>query len=357
MGVLSRHFVARFLSTFAISVLVLALSILTVETLTDLHLAVGKGGGWSGLFARTTLRISAYYLPYLVPLGALVAAFARFGGAARRSEIVAAKAGGISPMDLAIPVFAAGLGLAAASLLANELLSVPARAVLQHVERGDRGSLSFRQGAFWYADGAFLFRVESADERADVLHGVTIFERAPGGRLLRRIRAARAEFLGAERWRVNDAEILHFDPNRPTDPGDREVHAVIDLELGNRRTLLEANPEILPLRELREYASAKTRGSAQSLQAHSLVHERLTNPLATLPFVILATALGLRVERSRSLARSALPGVVVILVYFLIRHYAGMLSRQGVWTPTTGAWGSLLLLTAVALERLRGVPR
>lgn len=357
VGVLSRHFVARFLSTFAASVVILTLAILTVETLTDLHVAVGENGDWSDLFSLTSLRISAYYLPYLVPLGAFVAAFVRFGGAARRSEIVAAKAGGISPLDLALPVFAAGLGLGLASLAANELLSVPSRAALQQIERGDRGALSFRQGAFWHADGAYLFRVESADEGARVLHGVTVFERDPRGRLIRRVRAARAEFVGNDRLAMSDAEMLSLDPEHPAAEGVREAHAVIELELGNRGTLLEANPDLLLLRDLLVYADGKTAGSAQALQARSLIHERLTNPLATLPFVILATALGLRVERSRSLARSALPGVLAVLAFLLVRHYAGMLSRQGVWPATMGAWGSLALFAVAAADQLRRVPR
>ncbi len=357
MGVLSRHFVARFLSTFAAALVVLTLAILTVESLTDLHVAVDEGGAWSDLFSLTALRISAYYLPYLVPLGAFAAAFARFGGAARRSEIVAAKAGGISPLGLARPVFAVGLALGVVSLAANELLSVPSRAALQRVERGDHSALSFRQGAFWYSDGPLVFRVESADESASLLIGVTIFERDGDGRLLRRVRAARAEFLGDERWRMNDAEILHLDPDRPGEPAERQLHAVVELELGNRDTLLEANPDLLSLPDLREYARSTPAGSAQALVARSAIHERLTNPLATFPFVLLATALGLRVEGNRSLARSALPGVIVVLLFLLARHYAGMFSRQGVWAPTTGAWGTLLLLGLVAVDQLRRVPR
>jgi lipopolysaccharide export LptBFGC system permease protein LptF len=171
------------------------------------------------------------------------------------------------------------------------------------------------------------------------------------------VRAARAEFLGRERWGVHAGGVRRLDPHRPADPGILESHVELELEIGSRRTLLEANPEMLALPELREYGQGKAPGSAQALQALSLIHERLTNPLATLPFVVLATALGLRVERTRSLARSALPGVLAILVFLLVRHYAGMLSRQGIWGPMTGAWGSLLLFALAAGDQLRRVPR
>lgn len=357
MGVLSRHFVSRFLSTFAVSIAILALAILSVESLTDLHVAFGETGTWSDLFVRTALRVAAHYLPYLIPISATVAAFVRFGGAARRSEIVAAKAGGISPLELALPVLIAGLALGAFSLLAGEVLSVPARAALQDAERGEPGGLSYRQGAFWYVDGAVVFRVESADEGARVLHGVTIFERDGRGRVLRRIRATRAELVGQGRWRADHAEILRIDPERPARAGTLESHEQIELELGNRQELLGANPDFLPMGDLLSFAALTPEGSAQELEARSLIHQRLSNPLATFPFVVLAVALGLRVERSRSLARSALPVVLAVLTFLLVRHYAGMLSRQGVWPAAVGAWGSLAVFLVAALDQLRRVPR
>ncbi len=357
MGVLSRHFVTRFLGTFALSVAILTLAILTVESLTDLHVAFGESGAWSDLFVRTALRVAALYLPYLIPIAATVAAFVRFGGAARRSEIVAAKAGGISPLVLALPVLAAGLGLGGVSLLANERLSIPARAALLDTQRGDPSGLSYRQGAFWYVDGAFVFRIESADEGARVLHGVTIFERDPAGRLLRRNRASRAELVGKGRWRLLDAEILTLDPAQPAVAGVIDTHAEIELELGNRRALLSANPDLLPIRDLVEFAAASPEGSAQQLEAKSLFHQRLSNPLASFPFVVLAVALGLRVEHSRSLARSAVPVVLAVLAFLMARHYAELLSLQGVWPAALGAWGSLAVFLIAALDQMRRVPR
>ncbi len=206
-------------------------------------------------------------------------------------------------------------------------------------------------------DGAFVFRIESADEGARVLHGVTIFERDPAGRLLRRNRASRAELVGKGRWRLLDAEILTLDPAQPAVAGVIDTHAEIELELGNRRALLSANPDLLPIRDLVEFAAASPEGSAQQLEAKSLFHQRLSNPLASFPFVVLAVALGLRVEHSRSLARSAVPVVLAVLAFLMARHYAELLSLQGVWPAALGAWGSLAVFLIAALDQMRRVPR
>lgn len=357
MGVLSRHFISRFLSAFAAALLILVLSIGIVEMLADLDAMFGPGTSFRDAIRILALRIPARDLPFLIPVGGFAAAFLCFGNAARSLEVVASKAGGISPFHLLLPVFAVGALLSALSLVLNETVSVRAHGALVRIESGGAQGLSFRQGYFWYRQGRFLYRVEEADPERRILRGVTIYERDTDGRLLRRVVADRAEMADPDRWRLAGARSEHFDPDDPAAPLRVDIRERDELRVGSERALLEASLRALSILNLMEYRSLRTESSPDSVRALALIHERLVSPITTLLFVMLAAALGLRVERIRSLAKAALYGLIALFVFFLARRYAGLLGGQGVLPPALAAWSIVGLFTAFTLDQLRRIPR
>ena len=357
MGVLSRHFISRFLSAFVAAILILVLSIGIVEMLADLDAMFGAGTGWGHAARAIALRIPARDLPLLVPVGGFVAALLCFGHAARSLEIVASKAGGISPFRLLLPVFAVGGLLSALSLALNETVSVRARDALVRMESGGTEGLSFRQGYFWYRHGRFVYRVEEAETEQRILRGVTIYERDTEGRLLRRVVADRAEIDDGDHWRLTGARSEVFDPEDPATPLRVDVRDRDELQLGSERTLLEASLRTLSILNLVEYRSLRTPAAPDSVRALALIHERLVNPITTLLFVMLAAALGLRVERTRSLAKAALYGLIALFVFLFARRYASLLGGQGVVPPALAAWSVVGLFAVYTADQLRRIPR
>jgi len=357
LGVLSRHFISRFLSAFAAALLILVLSIGIVEMLADLDAMFGAGTGVGDAVRIIALRIPARDLPFLVPVGGFAAALLCFGNAARSLEVVASKAGGISPFRLLMPVFAVGALLSALSLALNETVSVRAQTALVRIESGGAEGLSFRQGYFWYRHGRFIYRVEEAEPERGILHGVTIYERDTNGRLVRRVVADRAEIGDSETWRLATARSEHFDPANPTTPLRVDVHEQEELRVGSERRLLEASLRTLSVLNLIEYRSLRTPSSPDSVRALALIHERLINPTTTLLFIMLAAALGLRVERTRSLAKAGLYGLISLFVFFFARRYANLLGGQGVLPPAWAAWSIVGLFSAFTLDQLRRIPR
>jgi lipopolysaccharide export LptBFGC system permease protein LptF len=82
MGVLSRHFLARFAGSFAGVLAALCLVMAVVELLGDFDDVVGSSEGFSGALLYVVLRIPSQWLPLLVPVAAFVAAFLALGTAA-----------------------------------------------------------------------------------------------------------------------------------------------------------------------------------------------------------------------------------------------------------------------------------
>jgi lipopolysaccharide export system permease protein len=356
MGVLSRYLLARFLLTFVATLLLMVLAAAIVELIGDIGDVMKESEGLLGALLYVGLRIPSVHLPLLIPVAAFVAAFLAFGTAARASEFVAIKAGGVSPLRVLVPAFVAAAVISALGLVAHETLAVRANEALRrHVRGGD--PITFRRGSFWYHKGRYVYNVRDADPGARELREVAIFELDGKGRLVRSIQAARARIGVDGRWDLGDAVIRGFDPERPAAPISYEQVARTELALDEELALFDAGVEDLSIRELREYRDGRPPGDSEAVRADALLHARLTAPLSTFVFVLLATPLGLRVEQSRGLARPALFGLLAVFAFSTLQEYGSALAAQGVTAPALPSWTVLALFALASLALLLRTPR
>lgn len=356
MGVLSRYFLARFVVTFAAVLLVLVLAVGVVELLGDFDDVVGSSEGFAGALLFVALRIPSQWLPLLVPVTAFVAAFVALGTAARSLEFVAIKAGGVSPLRVLVPVVLAGAVVSGLGLATNETLGIRAHEAWRRHVGGD-DQVEFRRGSFWYHKGRYVYNVRDADPQLRQLREVAIFELDGDGQLVRSIQAVRARIDEDGRWQLEDAVIRRFQPGAPDAPASFERLARTELVLTEELALLEAGVEGLSIADLREYREEHGPGDSEAIRAQALLHDRITEPLSAFVFVLLAIPLGLRVERTRSLAVPALQGVGALFAFWTLREYGVALASQGVVDPTTTPWLILAAFAAVSAWLLARTPR
>lgn len=348
MSTLTRYVVGRFILAFLGSLLILALVVLVVDTLLYLQTTLEAESSVWGVIRSLLMRMAAVYLPYLIPVATFTGALFALGSAARAREIVAMKAGGVSPIRAVMPIFGVALLLSGASFVLNETVGVGAAAALQ-TRTGDPGELAVGDGTIWSHTGRFVYHI--VEPTAPDVGGasVTVYERNAAGRLIRTIHAVDAEQLGPELWRFEAATIRRFDPDTPGKPPEIEQHPDVTLELvdDRRPPMLRAQLETLPVWTLAKYAG----GRRDSPGLQSLVHQRLSAPLLVLLFALLAVPLGLRVEQTRSLAGPALQGVALLFVFLLAREYTTtltanpLLAAAAPWTVLLlfGTWGAVSL--------------
>jgi lipopolysaccharide export system permease protein len=326
----------RFLRAFLGSLLILALSVLVVDMLLNLDELLEGGGSLAGVLRYLWLRLASVYLPYLLPVATFTGAFFALGLLARNREIIAMKAGGVSPLLALVPLFIASTVIAMVALLANETLTVGASAALAKAAGGPSGGIELRAGTIWYHTGRYVYNIGSADAGSDSVRDIRVFERNAEGRLVRLIQAARAHRLAPHEWRFEGATVRQFDPERPEEPPRVEKAREITLRLDEERSprLLQAEIAALPIWTLARYVDAAPRDA----RARSLLHQRLTGPLLVLLFALLAVPLGLRVERTKSLALPALEGVVVLFVFLLAREYSGSFASTSAAASALTPW-------------------
>jgi lipopolysaccharide export LptBFGC system permease protein LptF len=347
-----RYVLARFLSALAATLTILVLLIVVIELMLDLDLIIESKQGFSAIFLNI---ISSYLLQYLVPASALIAAFFSLGSAARSREIIAMKAGGVSPLVAAVPILAMGALLAGASVVLSDTLSVPASQALRR-QADDAGDLRLRKGTFWYHSGRFIYNFADGDART--LHEVVVFELDERNRLVRRLSAPVASVAEGRRWLLHGATVHHFDPGRPGEPPRVERGAEITLDLAREPSpaLLRKEVAALSVADLRRLVEERARHGRDTTRASALLHTRLSEPMSVLLFALLAIPLGLRVEQTKSLSRGALQAVLLIFLYYLTRDTAANLALEGV-LPAAAPWGVLAVFGAGGAASFARSPR
>lgn len=359
MRILSRYFLASYLALYIAILFAANLIIAIVELMLNFDDVLKYREGLWGVATYMFLRLPSYYLPYLVPVASFGAAFLCLGLPARGQEMVAIKAGGISPHRVAVPVLAAAAALSLATLVVNETIVLDAVREFHDLDReSDSEALFQSRGSFWYHKGNILYNVEGADRASRTLLGVSVYERDREGRLVHSIQAESAQISADDQWRLQNATIRRFDPDDPAAAPATERVAETVVAGGEQRglALLNADASVLPLVRLHEYIGAMAREGRAATRYRALFHSRLAEPLTVLLFALLAIPIGLAVEQSRSLAVAALHGVAVVGVFYGALTTTAIMAASGVAAAIPSPWILLGLFGGYGAWRLARTP-
>jgi lipopolysaccharide export system permease protein len=345
---------------FTGSILILALVLLVVDMLLNLGDVLEAESTIGGAILVLLQRSAATYLPYLIPVATFTGAFFAVGQAARSSELVAIKAGGISPLGALLPVFAVSVLIALFALVLNETVTLRAATAL-HAGRGggSLGEVTLRSGTIWYHTGRFIYNIRDPQPGSNTVRDVRVFERDEAGRLVRLVAAEEATRLAPHQWSFKGATVRRFDAEQAKQPPTLERAEEVTLELGEDRTphLQQAELVVLPLGTLSDYVSAVLADGGNPGRARALLHSRLTIPFLVILFALLAVPLGLSVEQTRSLALPALQGVGLLFVFLLVREYGASFGARGELSAALAPWLTLVVFFAFGGWRLSRVPQ
>jgi len=356
--ILSRYFLASYLNLYATILFASMIVIVIVELLLNFDQIMDDHAGFSGVAAYLFLRLPTYYLRDLIPVSSFAAAFFCVGLAASSREVTAAKAGGVSPQRMVVPILAAATLISLAALVLHESLVLSATREWNRLENlGEE--ISFRRGSFWYHSGDTIYNVQEADPESNTLHGVRVFETSPRGRLHQSIRAAVVDVDENHSWHLRNATVRTFDPSRPAAPPAVEHREETVLAMAARRdvALLDARARTLSLLELGEYIRARSGEGRDTSRYREMLYARLADPLSVLVFALIAIPLGLAVERDRSLAAAAVVGVATLGVFYTARTAASIVAAGGLTSAASGPWLVLAAFAGFGAVRFVRVPR
>jgi lipopolysaccharide export system permease protein len=309
-------------------------------------------------------EIAALRLPYIamqiLPFAVLLGGILCFWRLTRSSELIVARAAGISAWEfLAAPTFCAFMAGALATCVVSPVSSV----MLGRAETLDNtylktggGPLALTGGQLWlrqsdralspqgiaiiHAHGVELHRKQlTATE-------VSVFRLDGRDRLLTRIEATQAT-LGPGAWQLRDARVI-----RPEQMPEPPVAMDLPTDLTVARVQESfASPDTLSFWALPDFISLLDRSGFSSIRHRLHFQALLALPLLAATMALVSAGFSMRPARRGGVAQMIGSGVAAGFVLFVVSKMAEEFGQSGALPVALAAWAPAVagLLLAVAL--------
>ncbi len=336
---INRYLASLFVRQFAF-VFVAALGLMLLIDVMEL---VRRGGDLEIPFTAI-IAISATRLPalaeQLVPFAVLIAAVMTLVALSKRSELIIARASGLSAWQFLVPLLgmAAALGLFA-MLVYNPIsaaMKVKSDAMMSERFGGSTSTIDpdreiwFRQAT---GDIVTLVRSASASDAGQTLHQVSAMMLDAEGNFTRRFDAQRAE-LHQGNWLMENVTL--------TDA----TGAVQDVEQFSLATPLTADDVLgrftpantVPIWSLPSLVNKAQQAGIATDRYRFQFQALLARPMLLMAMVLVAATVSLRFSRHGGTTKLVVAGLSAGFVVFLVNEISGDLGGAGLVSPVLAAW-------------------
>ena len=311
-----------------------------------------------------TLSTAIWFFVYRLPLmlsrvigfAALFAAFLTLGSLARRHELVAMSAGGISLHRFTLPFLLAALGISAATFLWNETAVPLATRQAKHiydVEVRKRQQQSvFGDKEIWMRSRDAFIRADHFETETKRLHGLVIYRVTPEFTMKGLIEAPAAAWNG-NRW-VPDGGTEW----RLLEGGSLVRHALgSTLPLSERPEdfrIFARSPDEFSYFELRRRIADLHDKGIDTARDRVSLHTKLAIPLVIPLIVLLAVAFAVKPGRKGNLALNFGLTIAIGFSYWVLLGFCVSLGKAGALQPWLAAWLPNMLTGLLSLYLYTG---
>lgn len=312
-----------------------------------LRQAADKPEATLGLVAEMEVLRIPYLAMQILPFAVLLGGIYAFWRLSRSSELVVARASGISAWQfLAVPVLLAMLLGAFATTAISPLSAIMfgrAESLYAIYLEVGSGPLSLEGGQLWLrqADagitpaGIAILHAQGVQMKGKVLRTghISILRLGPGNELLQRIEAGKAR-LGRQNWHLDQISIL-----KPDDMPVRKASLDFPTDVTVARVQESfASPSALSFWSLPGFISILKR-SGFSPTRHELAYQSLLAlPLLCATMVLLAAGFSMRPARRGGAGQILASGIACGFALFMISEVAAQFGKSGALPVTLAAW-------------------
>lgn len=340
--ILSLYIARRFMIMLAIILAVVGLIAFLADYLEVLR-RHAKDDGFTALsgLGLASMRV-LILLDGLLPFAFLFGAVISFIDLSRKSELVVARASGVSAWGFLRGPFVVAIliGAMATGLLNPLAVTMKERATKLEAELSGKAP---RQQGHWFRQdgdgGPSIMHVGSVGDDGRTLFGVTAFVFEPEGGFREKVVAPRAEFADG-RWVLSDASRLSA--NGQSQVGRYELPtrlSVAELKSG----VIE--PGVISLWSLPGIIETAKRTGLNPDRFRVAFHVLLNRPFMLVAMVMIAATVSLRVTRGGGNWRLVLTGATIGFLLYALSEIVSDLGGNGIINPLLAAW----LPPAVAL--------
>lgn len=309
-------------------------------------------------------QIAALRLPYvamqILPFAVLLGGIIAFWRLTRSSELVVARAAGVSAWQfLTGPMLCAAFLGAFATMAISPLSSVmlaEAEALDNTYLRTGGGPLALSGGQLWLRqsdrdltpDGVAILHAQGVSLRNQTLSAreVSIFRLDGQDRLLARIEATRAS-LGPGAWVLEQARVIR--PDHLPEPA-RTMTLPTDLTVSRVQESF-ASPDTLSVWALPDFIALLERSGFSAIRHRLHFQALLALPLLAATMSLVSAGFSMRPSRRGGVAKMLGSGVAAGFALFVVSKVAEEFGQSGALPPLLAAWvpAAAGLMLAVAL--------
>ncbi|MEJ0018018.1 MAG: LPS export ABC transporter permease LptG [Acetobacteraceae bacterium] len=309
-------------------------------------------------------EIAALRLPYVsmqvLPFAVLLGGMLCFWRLTRSSELVVARAAGVSAWEfLAAPTFCALLFGAIATTAISPLSSVMfgrAEALDNAYLKSGGGPLALNGGQLWLRQsdrgltpqGVAILHANGVELHGERLTAsqVSVFRLDERDRLLTRIEAGRATLTEGS-WRLQNARAIR--PDQMPEPPDTVILPT-DLTVARVQESF-ASPDTLSFWTLPDFIALLDRSGFSSIRHRLHFQALLALPLFAATMGLVAAGFSMRPARRGGVAQMIASGVATGFALFLVSKIAEEFGQTGALPVALAAWAPAVsgMMLAVAL--------
>jgi len=351
-----RYLAKEILLPYAAGLLFLTQILVATQVLAQADVLFGSGVALSDV-AAVMAALMPHFLGYVLPIAFLLGAVLGVGRLAEDREVVALSAAGLSPARLVAVPLAIGIATAAVGLWLSLSVEPAALAVArvrlnEVVKRNVTNDV--RPGTFYdQIPGYTLYAERVRDRRWE---NVLISDRSdPAAPVLALAGAGGLEPVGVghEMRLVLDGGELHREDAEADEYVTAQFrHAELVIGLGtaltDRNALARSAREMtVDAMEARIRAERERGNAAEARRFEGYLHRRIAQPLAVLPFALLAVPLGASRRVGRAFAVGAT--LLAVVAHYVLLRGGEVLAQRGALPPALALQLPTLVLSAIAL--------
>jgi lipopolysaccharide export system permease protein len=366
---LTRYIAAR----FAMSVLAMLAGLTLLVSLFDFIELLRRAATRPDAGFLLVAEIAGLRLPFvmlqLLPFAVLIGGITAFWRLTRSSELIVARAAGISAWGflvgpVIVALLAGGVGTLAVSPLSSAMLARAERLDYAYL-RASAGLTALAGGRLWLrqadrgldrAGVAILTGRPAARAGADraggpgtlLLEEVSIWRLAEDDRPLARIEAPQARLLPG-RWTIEHAIVFEGDRGQAAAP--QTLALPTDLTADRIETSF-ASPDTLSIFALPGFIAVLEQAGFSAVRHRLHFQALLALPLLTAAMALLAASFSMRSTRSGGAARMIGFGVAAGFLLFVLDKITGEFGEAGTLPVALAAWAPTIAGLLIALSLL-----